>query len=189
MATKGNTIANKITGEKFTWIETVESSAGKKLSFNFELAPSGKLPVRHLHPEQVETFEIKSGELKLELNGNTSVLKAGDKIVIPKGIPHQWWNNSATNPTELLVTFEPALNTETFFEQFFGLCNDNKTDNGNPKFMQMMAMINKYQLYIAGPPVAIQKIMGVVLGSIAKVIGYKSFYKQYNEKFSQVVLA
>jgi hypothetical protein len=53
-----------------------------------------------------------------------------------KGVPHQWWNES-DEATEMTVIFEPALNTETFLEQFFGLANNNRTKpDGTPEFFR-----------------------------------------------------
>lgn len=50
MAKKGTSISNAKTGEKITWLETAQDSGGKRLVFDFEVAPSGKLPVVHFHP-------------------------------------------------------------------------------------------------------------------------------------------
>lgn len=182
MATKGQSISNVKTGEKITWIETAKETNGKKLVFDFAVTPKGKLPVVHFHPNQTETFEIKSGEFCIKLGTETKQLKVGEKLTIDKGVPHQWWNPSDLQTAEMRVTFEPALNTETFLEQFFGLGNDNKTKpDGTPSFLQIMAMANEYEIYIAGPPLFIQKIMGLVLGGIARIIGYQKYYKQYSE--------
>lgn len=181
MAKKGQTIRNKVTGESITWIETSADSGGRHLSFQFEVAPNGFVPVRHIHPNQDEYFEIESGELKIELNGHTRVLKSGETIVIPKGQPHQWWNNSNSVPVKLHARFEPALKTEVFFEQFFGLGNDGKTKtDGTPSFMQIMSMSNEYDIFIAGPPIPVQRVMGFLIGGIARLIGFKKYYKQYS---------
>lgn len=180
MAKKGQTISNRCTGEQITWLETAADTGGKRLVFEFSVAPGGKLPVVHLHPEQDEIFEIRKGEFTISLGGENQTLKPGDKLTIPKGAPHQWWNPAA-EPAEMKVTFEPALNTETFLEQFFGLGNDGKTKpDGTPSFLQIMTMVNKYQLYVAGPPVFVQKIMGFVLGGIARLLGYRGFYQAYS---------
>ncbi|MBL7733661.1 MAG: cupin domain-containing protein [Chitinophagaceae bacterium] len=182
MATKGHSISNSKTGERITWIETAGDSNGKRLVFDFTVSPNGKLPVTHFHPNQAETFEVKSGEFTIKLGKETRQLKAGDKLTIDKGIPHQWWNPSATVPAAMVVTFEPALNTETFLEQFFGLGNDNKTKpDGTPSFLQIMAMVNEYEIYVAGPPLPIQRAMGFLIGGIARVLGYKKYYRQYSE--------
>jgi quercetin dioxygenase-like cupin family protein len=181
MARKGQTIFNKATSEKITWIETSKDTNGKYLRFDLEVAPGKKVAVRHVHPHQDETFKIKNGELKLEINGETNIYRSGDTVTIPKGNPHEWWNVSAAEAVTVEVTFAPALKSEIFFEQFFGLAQDEKTDaKGSPSFMQIMAMCNEYKVYIAGPPVFIQRLMGFVLGGIARISGRKKFYPQYS---------
>lgn len=183
MATKGQTITNSKTGEKITWLETAKDTEGKRLVFNFSVAPNGKLPVTHFHPRQKETFEVTHGELTILANNKTVVLKGGDTLTIERGIPHRWWNSSQTEVAKMKVTFEPALNTEIFLEQFFGLGNSNKTKaDGTPSFLQIMAMANEYEIYIAGPPLPIQKLMGIFLGGVARMIGYKKYYAIYSEK-------
>ena len=180
MANKGQSIENKITGEKITWLETAKESKGKVLRLDFSVRPKGALPVRHFHPRQDETFEMKRGTLKVEVNGQIHYLQPGERITIPQGAPHQWWNEGEEE-ANLLVTFTPALNTETFLEQFFGLCNSGKTSaDGTPKFLQLMTMVNAYELYVAGPPLPIQKVMGVVIGTLARLSGYKQFYPEYS---------
>ncbi len=182
MAAKGKTILNKITGEKFTWLETAKDTNGERLVFDFSVAPNGKLPVVHLHPTQLETFEIQKGTFCIKIGKDVKQLKTGDKLTIDKGVPHQWWNPSASETADMKVTFEPALNTETFLEQWCGLCNDDKIKpDGSPPFLQIMTMVNKYQLYVAGPPLPIQKIMGFVLGGIARLWGYSSYNPKYSE--------
>lgn len=181
MAQKGQTILNHVTGEKITWLETTAETGGEYLHFEFEVAPGKKVAVRHIHPEQEEIFSIKSGELKLEIAGETSTYGPGQIVSIPAGKPHEWWNISEKEPLKMEVRFVPALKTEIFFEQFFGLANDGKTNvAGSPSFMQIMAMCNEYKVYIAGPPLLIQKIMGVVLGGIARLAGKKKMYPAYS---------
>jgi quercetin dioxygenase-like cupin family protein len=180
MAQIGQSIANKITGETITWLETAAASQGKQLRFDFAVRPQGMLPVRHLHPRQEEIFEMKAGTLKVEVNGQIHQLQAGERLSIPKGAPHQWWNEG-NEAAQLTVTFTPALNTETFLEQFFGLCNSGKSSaDGTPHFLQLMTMVNAYELYVAGPPLFIQKLMGVVVGGIARLAGLKKFYPEFS---------
>jgi quercetin dioxygenase-like cupin family protein len=181
MAQKGQTLYNHVTKEKFTWLETSRDTNGKFLSLDCEVAPGGKVAVRHIHPRQDETFEIKEGVLRLEINGDTKLYQKGEKVIVPKGQPHWWCNDSATATLDIEVTFTPALKTEIFFEQFFGLANDGKTNaDGSPTFMQVMAMCNEYEIYIAGPPIAIQKVLGYLLGGIARLLGKRKFYPEYS---------
>lgn len=181
MAQKGTSISNKKTGERITWLATASDTQGIRLEFEFEVAPGGHLPVVHFHPRQQETFVLQEGEFEVMLKSGSVMLKPGDQLTIPKGVQHQWWNPSATVPAKMKVTFEPALNTETFLEQFYGLGNDDKTKpDGTPKFLQIMAMANTYEIYVAGPPLAIQKLLSAVLGGFSRLIGYKKFYPEYS---------
>jgi quercetin dioxygenase-like cupin family protein len=181
MAKKGQIIYNKVTQEKFTWLATSKDTNGEYLCVDCEVAPGGKISVRHIHPRQDETFEIKEGILRLEINGNTKTYQKGDSITIPKGQPHWWGNDSLVEPLHIEVAFKPALKTEIFFEQFFGLANDGKTKaDGSPTFMQIMAMCNEYEIYIAGPPVSLQKMLGFLFGGVARLFGKKKFYKEYS---------
>ena len=182
MATTRQTILNKKTGEKITWLETAADTGGKRLVFHFEVAPRGRLPVMHFHPHQTETLELSKGFLTVNHGDKSTILTAGERIVIGKGVPHQWCNASFDTAAEMTVTFEPALNTETFLEQFYGLSNDDKTaEDGTPAFLQLMAMVNEYQVYVQGPPLFLQKIMGWVLGGVGRLIGYKKYYSRYRE--------
>lgn len=182
MAIKGKSISNKRTGEKITWIETAADTNGERLVLIFEVAPKGELPVTHFHPNQTETFEILEGSIAFKIGEDEKTFSVGEKFTLPESVPHRWWNPSETDNFKAIVTFQPALNTETFLEQFYGLSNDGKTKpDGTPNFLQLMAMVRKYQLYIAGPPVFVQKLMSFVVGGIARIFGYKSYYPKYSE--------
>lgn len=181
MARKGQIIENKITGEKVTFLETSADTNGKHLRFLLTVKPKGFVTVNHIHPSQVEKFEMKKGELKVLKEKETLYLKAGQTFTIPKGVSHQWWNESAVEIAELEVEFSPAGKMETFLEQYYGLANDGKCDkNGTPSFLQIMSFGNEYELFVSGPPLIIQKIMSFVLGGIGRLLGYKKFYPQYS---------
>ncbi|HEX6914809.1 MAG TPA: cupin domain-containing protein [Chitinophagaceae bacterium] len=182
MAAKGNILVNKVTGEKIKWLETSRDTNGRYLLMEFEVAPGGCVPVSHVHPNQDEYFEVESGGMRLQMKGETIRLGPGQTHLVPKGQAHQWWNDSEEHALKMRVKLEPALNSEIFFEQFFGLANDGKTKaDGSPKFMQVMAMSNEYEIYLAAPPVPVQKIAAGILGTIAGVLGYKKYYSAYSK--------
>jgi hypothetical protein len=54
-------------------------------------------------------------------------LGAGEAAVVPAGQPHLWWN-AGQDQLHVLVEVQPALRTEVFFETFFGLASDGKTN-------------------------------------------------------------
>ncbi|MEJ7784811.1 MAG: cupin domain-containing protein [Solirubrobacteraceae bacterium] len=52
-------------------------------------------PPRHHHPTQDEQFEMLEGELTFELGREERVVRAGEKIEIPRRTVHRVWNAGA----------------------------------------------------------------------------------------------
>ncbi|MBA4853790.1 cupin domain-containing protein [Emticicia sp. BO119] len=180
MAQQGQIIENKVTGEKVTFLATAADTDGKYLRFRLNVKPQGFVTVNHVHPSQDEKFEMKKGKLKVLVGKKEFFLIPGETTLIPKGIGHQWWNESPDEEAEMEVEFTPAGNMETFLEQYYGLCNEGKCDaKGTPAFMQIMSFGNEYELFVSGPPIGVQRVMSAVLGSIAHLMGYKKYYAQY----------
>lgn len=157
MADKGQTIYNTVTGEALTFLQTAKDTNGEKLVFDLLLNPGSTVPMKHVHTMQDEIFEIVSGEVNIEVGKELKHLKAGDKAVMPKNIPHRWWNESSEE-ARLTVTFIPAHNTEDFFIQMFALASGGLTKkNGAPTFRQAAVMCRKYNIYHPKIPVIVQK--------------------------------
>jgi quercetin dioxygenase-like cupin family protein len=176
MATVGQILTNKVTGEKLRYIQTAEETRGRLTQFELWVSPKGYMPVRHIHPSQSETIEIISGTFKVECDGDILYMKPGEKISIKKGKPHQWWNESDSQEVHAIFTIEPANKFETMQEQIFGICNA----KGKLSFLQIMVMAEEYDMVVAGPPLFVQKIMRSVLSPIGKLLGYKKYYSEYS---------
>lgn len=176
MATSGQIITNKVNGEKLKYLKTAEETNGSLTQFELWVSPKGNVPVRHIHPTQSETIEVISGVFKVECAGEIKYLKPGEKFIIDKGKPHQWWNESDSQEVHAIFTIEPANKFEVMQEQIFGICNA----KGKLSFLQIMVMAKEYDMVIAGPPIFIQKIMRAVLSPIGRLLGYKKYYPEYS---------
>lgn len=177
MATAGQIIRNKVTGEKLRYLQTAEETNGKLIKFELWVSPKGYMPVRHLHPRQTETVEVISGVFKVECDGDTKYLKPGEIFTIDSGKPHQWWNESEKETIQVIFKIEPAYKFQEMQEQIFGICNA----KGKLSFLQIMVMAKEYDMVIAGPPVFLQKIMRAVLSPIGRLLGYRKYYPEYSQ--------
>ena len=54
--------------------------------------PKAFVAAAHVHPAQVETFEIVSGTLGARVAGKEVTAHAGDVLVVEPGQAHKWWN-------------------------------------------------------------------------------------------------
>src|SRR3954452_20545720 len=61
MISRGQTLENAVTGERFTFTDTASSTGGGLLAFDFALRPGGAVPIPHVHPVQTERFEVVAG--------------------------------------------------------------------------------------------------------------------------------
>lgn len=177
MATVGQVLTNKITGEKLKYLQTSEQTNGKLTRFELQVSPKGYMPIRHLHPSQSETVEVTAGVLKVECGGEIKYLKTGEKFTIDKGVPHQWWNESDLQSACAIFTIEPANKFQIMQEQIFGVCNE----KGKLSFLQIMVMAKEYDMVVAGPPIFLQKIMRAVFAPIGRMIGLRKYYPEYSD--------
>jgi quercetin dioxygenase-like cupin family protein len=76
------------------------------------LAPGMVVP-RHTHTREDETYHVVSGELEVIVGEEVFVLKEGDALMAPRGIPHQL-RNSGNAENHYLLVFSPS-GIENFF--------------------------------------------------------------------------
>ncbi len=159
MAKAGDIIHNSATGETITFTKTAAMTNGRLLEFGLLLEPGSKVPMRHIHTEQDEVFAVTKGRVNVEVGTKHIVINPGEKVTMPKGIAHRWWNDAELT-SELTVSFMPACNTEDFFIEVFRLATADKTKpNGSPTFLQAAQMCGKYNIYHPVIPIVLQKVV------------------------------
>jgi len=87
----GQTIS--VLGDKQTLKLTSKHTDGKLTVIMHELPPGIGVPM-HVHTNEDETFYLTEGELEVTIDNNTTTLKAGDVILLPKNLPHAIKNNT-----------------------------------------------------------------------------------------------
>jgi quercetin dioxygenase-like cupin family protein len=182
MAQKGQTWSDPVTGDIVEVLETGKENNGEQLSYRFTLRPGGFKPVLHIHEKQDEIFEVLSGKLTYNLNGELKTAGAGQTITLPKGSPHTHYNGQANEELVMIQTIRPALDAEWLVDSILGLTKDKKIINGQPKFLQVMVWLRYYKArtYLAQVPVALQNALAYLLAPVARLLGYKAAYKEYS---------
>lgn len=183
MAELGASIENPVNGERIVWIETAASSGGELLAADLHLRSGAAVAARHRHPRQKEHFRVTAGRVVLEIEGERRDLAIGDEATVPAGAAHQWWNSSE-GETTVRVEFRPALDTETFFETFFGLARDGKTNSkGVPDLLQIAVAYSELGdscPQLIKPPASIQRVLFAVLAPIGRMRGRRAVYAPYS---------
>jgi mannose-6-phosphate isomerase-like protein (cupin superfamily) len=76
------------------------------LSIIQERVPSGDRERRHFHRHARQFFYVLRGEATLEIDGQPCLLRAGQGVEVPPGVPHQFVNQSPAD-VEFLVISAP----------------------------------------------------------------------------------
>src|SRR5918997_1509274 len=183
MAKAGDKLYNPVQGDSLVFWRTARDSGGELMSGELVVAPSGGNPL-HVHPLQEEHFEVLSGTFGVQIGAEQRSLGEGEEATVPPGTPHRWFNEDDQHEARVSVELRPALNSETFFETLYGLARDGKTNkNGVPNLLQQAVTlngINKGEIYLASPPVAVQKALLAALAPVGRLLGYKDHYPKHS---------
>lgn len=169
-------IENPITKERIAFRVTGAETRGRYCEADLFVGPGGYAAAEHVHPLQEERFEIQGGLLKLRVNGTERVLRSGDSAVVPAGTPHVW-SNGGEDELHVVLRFSPALNTEAFFESYFGLASEGRTNSKgmvtNP--LQLAVLMEEFSQFIVPtkPPRWVQRLMVAALVPVAWRLGYR----------------
>jgi quercetin dioxygenase-like cupin family protein len=183
MAKSGQTIENPLTHERIVFRQTARDTDGALLQADCFVGRGGFVAAEHVHPRQEERLILKAGSIKFRLAGREQVYSAGETIVVPPGTAHQWWQQG-DQELHVVLEFRPALNFEEFLETIFGLARDGKTNaTGGPRnLLQAAALLGgpfRGVLYLANPPVPVQRLLFAVLEPIGRMVGYRAVYPEY----------
>lgn len=133
MATVGEEMVNPVTGERFVWRRTAESTDGEFCEFDLYLGEGAHVAAPHLHPRQQERFEVKDGSVRLRSEGEEALLHTGDARTLGPGMVHAW-GNAAGGETHVIVRLTPALRSEAFFASFCKIANSGQANaKGMPR--------------------------------------------------------
>ncbi len=179
MAKRGDVIEHPVTGERITFLKTSEETNSEYALLDLHVKPYGFVAAPHVHPRLQETFEIRKGTFTFIIDGQRREVGSGEGATVSAGAPHAWWNSGEEEGVTVLE-FRPALKAEEFFESFFGLAKDGKDSpkTGLPNLLWMAVILRSYNdfIYLAKPPLAVQRAIFTPLAAVGRLLGYKVPY-------------
>jgi quercetin dioxygenase-like cupin family protein len=123
MAPRGHVIENPLSGEQITILRTAADTGGTALEWELVLAPGGRVPSSHAHPEQEEVFTVLAGQLRFRVGLRRIIANPGDTVRIPPGTVHHF-ANAAGRPARVSVRTRPALSMQQLLETAAALAQD-----------------------------------------------------------------
>jgi quercetin dioxygenase-like cupin family protein len=172
---------NPSLSESYQFLETGRETNGEWSKVRWTALPGCRQPA-HRHPNQEDAYLIEEGELEFRIAGKKRVVRAGDSLVIPPGVPHSVRNRTG-RAAVALVQKTPALDAKPFYESVSGLAREGRTIcrgiPRNPLQMAVFAEDFKDDFRLAFPPFAIQRLVNVPLAALGRRLGYRRTYDRY----------
>jgi hypothetical protein len=146
------------------------------------------LPV-HFHPTWTESFDILSGEARYRVGREEHRAGPGETVVMPPGVAHLHpWScgNTGLHVRHTAVADPPDLRGLTASIQailtIFGLAGQGRVNRrGAPNLLQLavLARATMPATYVAGPPVAVQRVIITALAALGRAVGYRLSYPEF----------
>jgi len=182
LARSGQVIENPHRKERVRFVKVAGDTAGEILEMWVEAEPGGQPPPLHSHPRQEERFEVLSGSLAYRIGDKHGVASAGDRAVVPAGMPHTWWNDGSETLT-MRGELVPALRFETFLETIYGLQRSGRVnDRGVPSPLQAAVIFSEYsgEWVPNFLPTPARRLLLPFLAVIGRAVGLRHWYPEFS---------
>jgi quercetin dioxygenase-like cupin family protein len=148
----GETLANPVTGEQFTFIETAATTKGRLLAFELDLRPGGGVPLPHVHPLQTERFEMLEGTARFRIGRRSILASPGEAFEISPGVVHGF-SNPGPDRVRMRVDVTPALQMEEMLREVVALARAGRlTKRGLPRSPFELARLARAYDHVAHAP-------------------------------------
>lgn len=175
MPQPGDVISNPGMGARIVFEETPANNDGRLLRFRYFLGPHRTVAPAHVHPRQVERFEVVAGTLHGKVGGRELTAGPGHHHTNEPGTPHTWWN-AGGEEAELLVEFRPGMRTDELFDRIFALSRAGKANRqGIPSPLQLAVLLDAYpdEFYPAALPLPVTRALVRIAAPVARLLGYR----------------
>jgi quercetin dioxygenase-like cupin family protein len=163
----GDTVANPVTGERFTFTHTAASTGGELLAFDFALKPGGAVPIAHVHPVQTERFAVLSGRMRFRVGRRRIEAGPGDVVEVEPGVAHAF-ANAGDEEARLRVEVRPALAMEEMFADVVALAQAGRmTRRGLPRSPLQLAKLAITYDREAHAPIIGRRLQRLLLAPLA----------------------
>lgn len=170
---------NPIAGETFRCISFTEEA----FTIDWIVQPKGYVPFEHIHINQDEIFHIKTGEMRILIDGQEKIGRPGDIIPVPKGKAHIAFNNKPEMLT-CVVEYRPGLDNYQFFQCFGGLTLDKDYDRkGQINIPKMCYFTRKMNAQCITRPTSIPapvfKMVINLFYVVGTILGWNKLFAKY----------
>ena len=147
------------------------------------LHPHAPGPPPHVHTTFAERFRVQRGTVALLVDAEVVHLHAGEEFLVAPSVVHQPFNPTGQEAVVLgPLTPEYALPERfgIFLSQAYGFFDSAPENRVLPRALPQMSRFSPaYDSWLGSPPVLLQRALYWVIGPIARLLGYRTYYSEY----------
>jgi mannose-6-phosphate isomerase-like protein (cupin superfamily) len=162
-------LVNRHTGEVLELIR-VQHKDGLVLQLRGTLPPRQEGPPRHVHYREDEHGRVTAGTLSVERDGQCLEAAVGESVVLPRGVPHRWWNQG-----DRLLAFEghvaPVVDLDRYLQAVFEVLNAGPPGRPSLIYLAQVSLRHRQTQAVLLLPAFLQPVVfrlaflvGVILG-------------------------
>lgn len=181
MSRAGDVVENPVTGERAVVRVGGEQTNGERLVCDLYVRPGGHVAGAHVHRTLSERFEVVSGTLAYSLDGREAVAQPGEKIEVPPGRVHDWWNGG-DDELHAIVEVWPCDRFEQVIQTTFGLAIEGRVNaKGMPSLLQLAVIGQEFAdtVQFMQPPPWVQRVLFGILAPIGRRRGLRAVYPHH----------
>jgi quercetin dioxygenase-like cupin family protein len=153
-------IVNPLSGERITIRST--AADGSVLEWMLELAPGGRVPSSHAHPEQEECFTMLDGQMRFRVGRRRITAGPGDTVRIPPGTVHHF-ANAGNVPARVAVLTSPALNMHELLETAAALAAEQHAAARRlPRLLDLALFMRDFDREVRAPYLPVALVRAIV---------------------------
>lgn len=173
-------IENPVSGETIIIRTGADETDGRVLAWELRLAPGGKVPSGHTHPQQEERFTVREGRMRFRVGGRSRVCGPGETVVVPPGTAHHF-SNAGRVEARVDVETSPALQMEELLRTAAALSRG-RGDRPRrlPRPADLLLFMRDFRSEVAAPYLPV-RLMGRAVGVLAKAVERVRLDRRYRQ--------
>lgn len=142
---------NPLSGERIVIRQPADATAGAVLVWELTLAPGGRVPSSHAHPEQEECFFVLDGRMRFRVGARRLTAGPGQRVRVPPGVVHHF-ANAGQQPARVLVETRPALGMAAMLDVAAALARDQHAAGRNlPRPVDLALFMRDFEREVRAP--------------------------------------
>ena len=163
-------LENRHTGEILRMCRVRDSQGQTILNLEGSLPPRADGPPLHVHFQEREEGIVKEGTLGARVGKQKTVVRAGEAVVLPAGVVHNWWNAG----DDMLVFSGqaiPAVDLDRYLQAVFAVLNASPSGKPSIFYIAHVSWRHRHTQALAMPPRAIQRIAFPLIVFVGRLLG------------------